>query len=57
MAWSPNYEGLLATGGGTDDQIIRIWDFKKSKEVQHTIRCNSQITSLGWRKSKLKTNK
>ena len=55
MAWSPNYEGVLATGGGQDDNVIRIWDFKKGKEDQHTIRCNSEVTSLQWRKTKLKS--
>ncbi|CDW76425.1 wd40 repeat-containing protein [Stylonychia lemnae] len=57
LAWSPNYEGLLATGGGYDDQIIRVWNFKVSQEVVHTLRCSSPITSLNWRKTKLKTNK
>jgi WD40 repeat protein len=46
MAWSPNYEGLLATGGGEQDNIIRIWDFKKSIDDQHSIKCNSEVTSV-----------
>ena len=33
MAWSPNHECVLATGGGAGDQIIRMYDFKKSTEV------------------------
>jgi hypothetical protein len=57
MAWNPNYEGLLATGGGIEDQIIRIYDCKVNKEIQHTIRCNTPITSLAWRKNKLKTTR
>lgn len=53
MAWNPHAEGLLATGGGVDDQIIRIWDFKNGgSDVIHSIKCNSQITSLNWRKAK-----
>jgi WD40 repeat protein len=48
---------MLATGGGADDKIIRLWDLKRSKDVQHSIRCNSQITSLQWRKAKLKVRK
>jgi len=28
MAWNPNQEGLLATGGGENDQIIRLFDMK-----------------------------
>ena len=54
LSWNPNHEGMFATGGGADDKIIRMWDLKRSKEVQHSIRCNSQVTSLAWRKSKLK---
>jgi WD40 repeat protein len=55
MAWNPNHECVLATGGGDGDQIIRMYDFKKSNEIQHTIRCNSPITSIAWRKTKLRT--
>lgn len=54
MAWSPNHECVLATGGGEGDQIIRMYDFKKSNEIQHTIRCNSPITQIAWRKTKLR---
>lgn len=57
VAWSPNHEGLLATGGTAGDQIIRIYDFKQSKDVQHTIRCNTHISSLAWRKTKLRSSK
>lgn len=58
VAWSPSHEGLLATGGGEADKIIRIFDLKcGSYEVQHTIRCNSPITSLSWRKTKLRPSK
>jgi WD40 repeat protein len=57
LSWSPNHEGVLATGGGQGDNIIRIFDFKKGTEVQHTIRCNSAITSLQWRKTRLRTTK
>lgn len=52
MAWNPTHEGVLAVGGGTGDQIIRLYDLKANgKDVQHTIRCNNPITSLSWRKS------
>jgi cell division cycle 20-like protein 1 (cofactor of APC complex) len=26
IAWSPHQRGLLASGGGTDDQTIRFWN-------------------------------
>ena len=46
-------------GGVGEDRIIRIYDFKKAKEeqLQHTIRCNSAINSISWRKNKVSTNK
>lgn len=51
LAWSPTHEGLLSTGGGINDQIIRLFDMKNRKSpLQHTIKCNSPITSLAWRK-------
>jgi len=57
MAWNPNHECVLATGGGDGDQIIRMYDFKKSNENQHTIICNTPITSIAWRKTKLRTTR
>lgn len=26
IAWSPHYHGLIASGGGSDDQCIRFWN-------------------------------
>ena len=51
MAWNPNHIGLLATGGGDDDNIIRLWNIKDSENpLVHTMQCNFGITSLTWRK-------
>ena len=51
MAWNPTHEGLLAVGGGEHDQIIRLYDFSLSTDIQHTIRLNTPITSLVWRQA------
>lgn len=55
IAWCPQKQGLLATGGGEGDQIIRLWDFvgKQPDYFVHSLKCSSPITSLGWRKSPL----
>jgi len=49
LSWNPNQEGILASGSSFSDNIIRLWDVK-AKRLEHTIRCNSSITSLAWRK-------
>jgi WD40 repeat protein len=57
LAWNPNCEGLLSTGGCLKDNIIRIWDVKQGPEVLHSLRCNSYVTSLAWRKSNINVGK
>ena len=58
LAWCPSHEGLLATGGGVGDQIIRIFDMKnRGRNLQHTIKCNTPITSLCWRKGRIRSTK
>lgn len=57
VAWNPNHEGVFAVGGSEGDQIIRLYDLKLSTDVQHTIKCNTPITSLAWRKGKLKATR
>lgn len=53
ISWNPRHENLLATGGYEHDQIIRIWDMNLSEDdmMIHSIRCNSKVTSVGWRKA------
>ena len=63
MAWHPTHHGLLATGGGHDDQIIRLWEIdEQSKAARspqelknygkgilvHAVKCTSGVTSLSW---------
>ena len=51
VSWNPSQIGLLATGGSSEDRIIRLWDFKDEKnQLLHTFQCNNSITSLCWRK-------
>lgn len=57
VAWNPNYEGVFAVGGSSGDQIIRMYDLKQGKGALHTIKCNNPITSLNWRKTKLRSTK
>ena len=45
LAWSPNHNGLLATGGGTMDCRIRLWNVKKQKLINETD-TGSQVCSI-----------
>jgi WD40 repeat protein len=54
ISWCPHKKGLLATGGGEGDQIIRLWDFVDGPEPDffvHSLKCSSPITSIAWRKA------
>ncbi|KAJ2784801.1 substrate-specific activator of APC-dependent proteolysis [Coemansia javaensis] len=47
LAWSPTQRGLLASGGGTDDRTIRLWDTLAGRQVSsHDTR--SQVCNLSW---------
>lgn len=58
--WSPHHRGRIATGGGTADQILKIWDTQtnnliKEKNTESQICClkyskieNEIITSHGF---------
>lgn len=45
IAWSPNHYGLLATGGGTADCKIKLWNIHKQKLINETD-TGSQVCSL-----------
>ncbi|KAI8994713.1 WD40-repeat-containing domain protein [Pilobolus umbonatus] len=47
IAWCPWNRGLLATGGGTNDKNIRIWNANLGT-VLNTVYTGSQVTSLHW---------
>ncbi|KAI5172783.1 cell division cycle 20, cofactor of APC complex [Nematocida sp. LUAm3] len=45
VAWCPWKQGILATGGGTDDRTIRVWDTEKGKALQR-VDTGSQVTGI-----------
>ncbi len=49
LAWSPLRSNILATGAGTADRCIRVWDLKKKKllECRDT---GSQICNIAFSK-------
>ncbi|KAF8343119.1 WD40-repeat-containing domain protein [Cantharellus anzutake] len=47
LAWSPHVKGLLASGGGKSDPVIRFWDTKTGRKVDQ-VRCQAQVTNLMW---------
>ncbi|WFC99885.1 WD repeat-containing protein slp1 [Malassezia yamatoensis] len=47
LAWSPHNSSLLATGGGSADRCIHLWNTTQNSRVQ-TIQTSAQITSLHW---------
>lgn len=50
LAWSPNHNGLLATGGGTADCRIRLWNIHKQR-LENEIDSGSQVCSLMFSKN------
>ncbi|KAJ2162016.1 substrate-specific activator of APC-dependent proteolysis [Coemansia sp. RSA 552] len=47
LSWSPTQGGLLASGGGTEDRCIRLWDTQTGRQVSsHDTR--SQVCNLSW---------
>ncbi|KAJ2660323.1 substrate-specific activator of APC-dependent proteolysis [Coemansia sp. RSA 1200] len=47
LAWSPTQRGLLASGGGTDDRCIRIWNTLTGQQISCTD-TKSQVCNLSW---------
>lgn len=47
LAWSPHTSGLLATGGGTADKTIRLWNTVTGTELQ-CVETGSQVCNLAW---------
>lgn len=48
VAWCPFESNLLATGGGSADRTIRLWDISNPSSTQKTIDAYSQVCSLIW---------
>ena len=49
LAWSPHNNDMLATGGGTADRTIRIWNVK-DYSCQSVTETGSQVCNLAWSK-------
>ena len=69
LRWNPIKNGMFVTGGSTlHDSVIRLYDINhlcketlannmesmvSHADVVHSVKCNSIISSLNWRKTKL----
>jgi cell division cycle 20-like protein 1 (cofactor of APC complex) len=47
IAWSPHQEGLLATGGGSQDGYIRFWNTLNGNSI-NCVDTQSQVCNLAW---------
>ncbi|KAF9485714.1 WD40 repeat-like protein [Pholiota conissans] len=47
IAWCPWQTSLLASGGGTNDATINVWNSTTGARL-HTLRTPSQVTSIQW---------
>jgi len=45
LAWSPHQYNLLASGGGTADRCIRLWNTQTLQEIDH-LDTGSQVCNL-----------
>ena len=47
LAWCPYYAGVLASGGGSSDMLVKVWN-TVADEQMNEFNTGSQITSLVW---------
>jgi len=50
LDWSPHQNGLLASGGGSSDKTIKLWNVKTGYRV-HSVDTGSQVCALKFSKS------
>lgn len=50
ISWSPHQRGLLASGGGTADKTIKVWNTLVGSKV-HNVDTGSQVCNLVWSKN------
>lgn len=50
MAWSPHKRGILATGGGTADRHLKIWNVNKQTKI-NDVDTYSQVCNMLWSKN------
>ncbi|CAB59693.1 WD repeat-containing protein srw1 [Schizosaccharomyces pombe] len=49
ITWSPHQRGILASGGGTADRTIKLWNTQRGSML-HNIDTGSQVCNLLWSK-------
>jgi WD40 repeat protein len=49
LAWSPHDRSVLASGGGTSDKTIKIWNVKEGV-MKKSVHTGSQVCGLEWSK-------
>ena len=50
--WCPHRRGLLATGGGTEDQCIKLWN-STNGQLLNSVDTKSQVCDLVWSKDQM----
>ncbi|TID30348.1 hypothetical protein CANINC_001050 [Pichia inconspicua] len=50
IAWSPHQRGILASGGGTADRRIKVWNTSSGQKI-HDVDTGSQVCNLAWSKN------
>ena len=50
LAWSPHQRGILASGGGTADKTIKVWNTITGQRV-HSVDTGLQVCNLLWLKN------
>ncbi|QEU58611.1 Cdh1 [Kluyveromyces lactis] len=50
IAWSPHTRGVLATGGGTADKKLKIWNISKALKLNE-VDTGSQLCNMLWSKN------
>lgn len=50
ISWSPHQRGILASGGGTADKTIKVWNTLVGTRV-HNVDTGSQVCNLVWSKN------
>ena len=48
LAWCPHDRHVLATGGGTADRCIKLWNASRGGDALNSIDTGSQVCALAW---------
>lgn len=47
ICWSPSHSSVLATGGGTNDRCIKLWNISSGMLLK-SVNAESQVSGLIW---------